>query len=357
VKILAIADEFFTPDLVEIATRPAIELGATVEVRRWAFPSRAALQDHILRIEQSGPAAIPIPDPLAEPVDHDILLIQFAPLQAEVLDRAQNLKAIIVNRAGTENVDLAAAASCGIAVINTEGRNARAVAEFTVGLIIAELRNIARSHAALKKGSWVTHFPNSAWTPELKDRIVGLVGYGRIARIVSELLSGFGCRLQAFDPHVDDAVPENVALVDCDKLLSTSDVISLHARLTSESHHLIGARELALVKPTAIIVNTARAGLIDDRALVAALEEGRLGGAALDVYDREPARAQDPLVASERTTVTSHLAGTTVDGFREGPRLVADTLRRLLSGGHDVQSVNAVPVSVTADSRNMQGRP
>lgn len=349
-KVLAVADEFFTPELVDVATEPARVAGVRVDVRRWSFASRAAQQQQMLTVEREGPAAVAEPAALAEPLDHEVLVIQFAPVRSEVIRRAKALRVIIVNRMGIENVDLHAATERGIAVMNTEGRNARAVAEFTVGLIIAELRNIARSHAALKSGSWAGTFPNSGWTPELKDKLVGFVGYGRIGRMVRELLSGFGCRFQAFDPHAK-AGSADVPLVGLEPLLATSDVISLHARLTPENRHLIGNRELSLVKPTAILVNTARGGLIDGDALAAALAAGRIGGAALDVFEHEPPATSDPLVCSERTTVTPHLAGTTVDGFLEGPRLVANTLRRILAGDQTLTSVNEVPIALSPTLR------
>jgi D-3-phosphoglycerate dehydrogenase len=346
-KVLAIADELFTDDLVRIATSTAEAAGATVDVRRWSFPSRAAQQEQMLRVEQQGPSAVPEPAALAGPLDHDLLVMQFAPVPATAIRRAPNLRAIVVNRAGVENVDVEAAAERGIPVFNTEGRNARAVAEFTVGLMLAELRNIARGHAALKQGRWLDRFPNSEWTPELKDKTVGFVGYGRIARLVREMLTGFGCRFLAFDPHLDPAAAD-VELVDLTTLLRSVDVLSLHARLTPESRGLIGRDELALLKPTAIVVNTARAGLVDEAALVQALETGRIGGAALDVYEREPATAEDPLVRSDRATTTPHLAGTTLDGFYEGPRIVARTLQRLLDGDSTLRSVNGVELKELA---------
>lgn len=334
-KVLAITDQFFTPDLVRIATAPATEVGVPVEIRHWDFASPGAQQDQMLRVEREGPAAVPVPTAFADPLEHEIFILQFTPISREVIERAPNLRVMIVNRAGTENVDVEAASERGVEVINTPGRNARAVAEFTVGLILAESRNIARAHAALKHGDWTNRFPNSDSIPELRDKTVGFVGYGQIARLVRQMLKGFECRFQAYDPYVTDT-PDGIVIVDFDTLMRTSDVISIHARLTAESHHLIGMRELSLVKPTAILVNTARAGLVDEQALALALSEGRLCGAALDVYEQEPAPSDNPLIHSERTTVTPHLAGTTLDGFLEGPQMISRRLRNLLADQRDI---------------------
>lgn len=329
-KILAIADQFFSPELIRVATAPAEQLAVPVEVRRWQSPSPAAQQEQMLLVESAGPAAVPVPAALADPLDHQIFVIQFTPISAEVLNRARTLRVIIVNRTGTENVDVETANRRGIQVINTPGRNARAVAEFTIGLILAENRNIARSHAALKQGIWTNRFPNSDAIPELNGKMIGFVGYGQIARLVRQMLEGFECRFQVYDPYLA-AELDGAATSDLDTLMRTSDVISIHARLTAENRHLIGRRELSLVKPTAILVNTARAGLVDEEALALALDEGRLSGAALDVFEHEPVQTNHALVASDRTTVTPHLAGTTLDGFLKGPRMIAFTLRQLLA--------------------------
>ena len=334
-RVLAITDQFFTSDLVRIATAPARWAGVPVEIRHWDVATPGAQQDQMLRVEREGPAAVPVPTAFADPLEQEIFILQFTPISREVIERAPNLRVIIVNRGGTENVDVEAASARGIKVINTPGRNSRAVAEFTVGLILAESRNIARAHAALKHGDWTNRFPNSDSIPELKDKTVGFVGYGQIARLVKQMLEGFECRFQAYDPYATDA-PTGIAFLDLDTVMRTSDVISVHARLTPESHHLIGRRELSQVKPTAILVNTARAGLVDEQALALALSEGRLCGAALDVYEQEPAQKDHPLILSERTTVTPHLAGTTLDGFLEGPRMISRRLRNLLGDQLDV---------------------
>jgi D-3-phosphoglycerate dehydrogenase len=246
-----------------------------------------------------------------------------------------------VLRGGTENVDVPEATRRGITVLNTPGRNARAVAECTMGLILAEIRNIARSHALLRQGDWRRSFPNSAAIPELYEKTVGLVGFGSVARLVAGYLESFGSRVIAYDPYFQGD-PGRVTLVDLETLLRESDVVSIHARLTDESYHLIGAAQLASMKPTAVLVNTARSGLVDEEALVRALAERQIMGAALDVFDVEPLPPDHPLLKLDNVTVVPHIAGSTIDAFRLSPRLMAGHLARMLEGEADLPIVNGV---------------
>ncbi|MCU0503605.1 MAG: 2-hydroxyacid dehydrogenase, partial [Anaerolineae bacterium] len=237
------------------------------------------------------------------------------------------LKVIGVLRGGYENVNFAHAKEKGLLVFNTPGRNADAVADFTVGMIIAEARNIARGHHGLKKGEWIRTYPNYQHIPDLPGRTVGLIGLGEIGLKVARRLSGFDVQLLGYDPY---AKPEVVAqhgvhLIGLDDLLATSDFVSLHARLTAENRHMVGPRELALMRPTAYLINTARAGLVDEDALYQALKEGRLAGAALDVFEKEPPGRDHPLVTLANVTLTPHMAGGSVDAFINSPkRLAAD---------------------------------
>ena len=178
-------------------------------------------------------------------------------------------------------------------MLNTPGRNARAVAECTLGLILSEVRNIARGHAALKAGRWTRDFLNRDVIPELNEKTVGLVGYGAVARLLAGYLHAMGSRIIAYDPFVSgDTAPAE--MVDLDTLMRESDVISIHARLSAETHHLVGERQLRLMKPTAVLVNTARSGLVDEPALVRVLQERRIMGAALGRVRRRAVAARSP---------------------------------------------------------------
>ena len=323
-NVLAIGDRFIPAEVMAAGLEKLKAKGARVTVREWQHPSLTELQRDNLLIEQGGPDAVKLPEELtADIAQYDLIIVQFPPLSQALLSRAANLKFIGVLRAGTENVACDYAASRGIQVINTPGRNARSVAEFTVALIFAEIRNIARSHAGLKQGKWRKDFPNRDAIPEIYEKTVGIVGYGNVGRMVAGYLKAFGARIVFYDPFVTGDVGEAEAL-SLPELLRQADVVSLNLRLSPETYHLIGAPELALMKPTAIIVNTSRSGVIDQAALVQALQRQQIMGAALDVFDFEPIPADDPLLQLDNVTLTCHLAGSTIDAFTNSPKLFVD---------------------------------
>jgi D-3-phosphoglycerate dehydrogenase len=341
-KLLAISDAYIRQETMRRGFAAVAELGVTVEIRPWEHDNLIALQQANLAIEQGGPEAVELWPELYENLSgYEMLAVQFAPVSRRLIAAAKDLRVLAVLRGGTENVDVAFATERGIAVLNTPGRNARAVAECTVGLILTEIRNLARSHACLQQGQWRRTFPNSDVIPELLDRTVGLVGYGAVGRLVAGFLAAFGARIIAFDPFCQGD-PAPATLVDLDTLLRESDVVSIHARLTSESHHLIGERALGLMKPTAVLVNTARSGLVDEQALARALAERRIMGAALDVFDAEPLPLDSPLLKLDNVTLTPHLAGSTIDAFINSPKLTAGHLRRMLVGGGPLPVVNGI---------------
>lgn len=341
-KLLAISDTYIPAEFMAQGFAGLTRLGVEVEVRRWEHPTLVALQEANLLIEKGGPEAVPLPPEVADRVaDFDIVAVQFTPLSREFIESAERLKVIAVLRGGTENVDVACATERGIAVMNTPGRNARAVAECALGLILSEIRNLARAHACLKAGEWRRSFPNSDAIPELYEKTVGLIGFGAVARLLAGYLAALGSRVIAYDPYFQGD-PGKVQMVDLPTLLRESDVVSIHARLTEENHHLIGERELGWMKPSAVLVNTARSGLVDERALVRALAERRIMGAALDVFDVEPLPVDHPLLQLDNVTLTPHLAGSSIDAFRNSPKLMAAHLERMLRGERDLPIVNGI---------------
>jgi len=341
-RLLAISDTYIASSFMRQGLAELEPLGVEVEVRSWEHPTLIALQEANLAIERGGPEAVPLPEEIYRGVDAlHIAVVQFAPLPRRFIEAARRLRVIGVLRGGTENVDVAYATQRGITVMNTPGRNARAVAECALGMILSEVRNIARAHGLLMQGQWQRTFPNTEAIPELCGKTVGLVGYGAVGRLVAGYLQALGSRIVAYDPFVrGDAAP--ATMVDLDTLLRESDVVSIHARLTAETHHLIGRRELGLMKPTAVLVNTARSGLVDEAALVRALQERRIMGAALDVFDTEPLPADHPLLGLDNVTLTPHLAGSTIDAFRNSPRLMAGHLARMIRGEGSLPVVNGI---------------
>lgn len=325
-RVLAIADAFISKDMLEEGTQELRNAGHDVEVVSWGPLTIEDLQEVNLKVEQGGANAVELPGDLQHKVrECDVVLTQFAPLGATLIESCDHLRAIGVMRGGTENVDGEAAARRGIPVVNTNGRNARAVAEFAVGLILAETRNIARTHAAMRNHVWLKDFPNSADIPELEGRTVGVVGAGAIGQLVMKFLSAFDARCVFYDPYAESS-PFGEKIENLDELLAISDIVTIHSRLTSENHHLIDARRLALMKPSAVLVNTARSGLVDEEALIAALQNGDMMGAAVDTFDVEPLPADSPWLGLPNVTITSHLAGSTKDAFRKTPRLLSARL-------------------------------
>ncbi|MFI1012977.1 2-hydroxyacid dehydrogenase [Streptomyces sp. NPDC020965] len=240
----------------------------------------------------------------------EVCVTQMAPFTERVLDSAPALRLIAVCRGGPVNVNAAAARERGVRVCYAPGRNAAATAEFTIGLMLAALRGIPEAHHSLANGG---HWDGSSYTYErigleLEDTPVGLVGYGAVGSRVARVLTAFGAEVEVYDPYVRGDV-HGMRTRSLDALLARSRVLTLHARLTPETRGLIGARELALLPPGAVVVNAARGGLLDTEALCDALDSGRLAAAALDTYEREPLPPGDRLFATPRTVLTPHVAG------------------------------------------------
>lgn len=293
------------------------------------------LQYRRLEVEKSGPEHEAVPELVAGPgADGELLAGLFVPVSSKLIDAMPGLRIVGVSRAGVENVNVEAATKRGVAVFHVMGRNAHAVSDFAVGMMLAEARNIARAHHAIKTGQWRKTFANSDTVPELGGRTVGLVGFGYIGSLVARKLSGFNVRVLAFDPYADETQlrAQGVEPASLETVMAESDFVSLHARLSEENCGMIGQRQLAAMKPTAVLINTARAGLIDEAALAAALAEGRIAGAALDVFSTEPIPADSPFLQLDNVTLTTHIAGTTADALGNSPGLLMADIAKLLDG-------------------------
>jgi D-3-phosphoglycerate dehydrogenase len=352
-RVLAIADQFIRAPVMDAGLESLRRAGFEVVVREWPHASIEELQRDNLKVERGGPEAVELPPSLFADIDeYRVLIVQFTPVPASVLDKAASLSLLAVLRSGVENVDAAAAAARGVAVANTPGRNARAVAEFALGLMLSETRNIARSHEALRKGIWLKDFPNlGTGIPELYRKTVGLVGFGQVARLLAGFLVAFGCRILVCDPFYSPGTgdcPAAVEATDLSSLLRESDIVSIHARYSEETHGLIGAAQLAQMKPSAVLINTARSGLVDQGALVAALRERRITGAAIDVFDREPIPEGDEILGLDNITITPHTAGSTRDAFGNSPGLFASLLLAAMAGRGELSIVNGMAFSSEA---------
>ncbi len=333
-KIAGIGDLFIPASAIERGFAPLRALGHTVETMDWGLASFEELQAINLQVEQYGCESV-APPPAAFELcrDADVVVTQFCPIPRALIDACPSIKAVGVLRGGTENVCSEYLAQKSIALFHTPGRNAEAVADFAVGLMICEARNIARGHFGLKNGRWLRTYPNSGHIPDLGGRTAGLIGCGAIGQKVAKRLRGFDMRILAFDPYAnpDACAPLGIQFVPLDALLRESDFVSLHARLTEENRHMIDAAQLALMKPEAYLINTSRAGLVNEEALYQALVAGSIAGAALDVFEHEPPGVHDKLVQLPNVTLTPHMAGGSNDAFYNTPALLLQRMEHWLS--------------------------
>ncbi|WP_252274630.1 phosphoglycerate dehydrogenase [Nocardioides sp. LMS-CY] len=276
---------------------------------------------------------------LAAIVDADALLVRSATrVDAEVLAAARRLKVVARAGVGLDNVDVRAATQAGVMVVNAPTSNIVSAAELAVALMLAAARHVSPAHAALRAGEW----KRSRYTgTELYEKTVGVVGLGRIGVLVAHRLAAFGMRVIAHDPYVQAgrAAQMGVRLVDLDTLLVEADFMSVHLPKTPETVGLIGTEQLAKVKPSLVLVNAARGGIVDEAALYAALKEGRIAAVGLDVFAVEPC-TDSPLLELENVVATPHLGASTAEAQEKAGLAVARSVRLALSGELVPDAVN-----------------
>ena len=260
------------------------------------------------------------------------------PYNRAVFAATPSLKAILRWGTGSDAIDIAAATDAGVAVVTTPAVNAEAVADMALALMLACVRRLPRLDDAVRAGEWRAAVP----TRDLAGATVGVVGLGAVGRAVTRRLRAFGCRVLALEPNPDRefCAQYDVELAALDSMLPRLDVLTLHAPLSATSRHLIGARELQLLPSHAVVINTARGELIDQPALVAALESGRIAAAGLDVFEREPVPLEDPILAAPNTIVSGHISSFTELGLHRTAEAVLDNLRELLAGSLPASCLN-----------------
>jgi D-3-phosphoglycerate dehydrogenase len=331
IGVALIGDEFVSPALLQAATQDQLP-DVAVDFRALSLPWPTTPFGPVAEVDEASGTEEQVIDALTGAT---IALTQMGPFTARVFSAAPQLRLVAVCRGGPVNVNLDAATKAGVAVSFAPGRNAQAAAEFAIGMMLAALRRIPSADAELARGAWrgdYYSYENSG--DELAGSTVGLIGYGAIGRIVAQVLRAFGAEVLAADPFADadQAHRDGVRLVSLDELLASASVVSLHARLTAETRHLINAERLALLKPGAALVNTARGGLVDHDALAAALASGKVGAVALDVYDPEPPAADWPLLRDPRVVTTPHLAGASRQTARRAAQIAAGEVARFVRG-------------------------
>lgn len=279
------------------------------------------------------------PDDIADFIGAaEVLVNHLAPVTDAMLEKLPSLKLIAVARGGPVNIEADAAARRGIPIVHAPGRNASAVAEFTIGAILTETRRIRAGHESLRRGEWRGDLYRADLTgDELRDLTVGVVGYGRVGKLLIKLLRPFECRILVADPfaRADEDAAQNVAL---ERLLRESDIVALNARVTPETTGMMSRARIAMMKKGAILVNAARGPLVDYDALRDALAENKIGGAVLDTFPLEPPPPDWPLLRMPNVTLTPHIAGASRRTIRRAADMIAEQVIRHLTKNNSAES-------------------
>ncbi|WP_232698128.1 NAD(P)-dependent oxidoreductase [Brevibacillus daliensis] len=334
-KIIVIGDihvdvDFFAKQAAQFEWREKPEITKVI----WKQKSKEEFQHLADMIEKDGPEAVKYPKELdQEVVDAEVILTHFCPLPTNLIAKAKNLKLIGTCRGGLEHIAVEEASKRNIPVINAI-RNAEPVADFTIGLMYAETRNIARAHQQIKAGKWPKSFVNSPYTANLNEKRVGIIGFGNIGGLVAEKLVALGVETFVYDSHmteakIREAVP-SVIPVTLDKLYRESDIISLHVRFERGMPPLINKAAFEKMKPSCSLINTSRAYAVDEKALIEALKTKKIAGAALDVFREEPLPSGHPLLEIENVTLTSHIGGDTVAAIPMSPKILMKNIKKFL---------------------------
>ncbi|WP_049934003.1 2-hydroxyacid dehydrogenase [Halarchaeum acidiphilum] len=296
--------------------------------------SPAEFRNVTMDMETAGPGAYDTSDIATHLDGVDVLVVHKAPVSRELIEGA-DLDVVGAARGGTENVDVEACHDSGVTALHAPGRNRNAVADYAVSMLLSRLREIPFNHGDMIDGEWSQVFDPALLPPDVRTTTIGIVGFGHIGRGVARRLDGFDPEILAYDPFVDDESIRDggaVPVDDLHDLLGRSDAVTLHVRLSEETGGMIGAEEFASMQESAFLVNTARGGLVDEDALVAALDDDEIAGAALDVFRAEPLPEDHPLLSRDGVVLTPHVAGSTRDAVLEGPRIVASDVEAWLRG-------------------------
>lgn len=292
-----------------------------------AFALLAPLREHGYNVVFGPSGRLPEESELCELVDGCVgYLAGIESISAAVLERAGALRVIARNGTGVDNVDLVAAAQRGIAIERAPGANAQGVAELALALMFSGLRHLTASHEALREGRWVRFLGREA-----AGRTLGLVGFGEVGRRLARIASGIGMRVLYNDltPVADGSGQVSAIFVPLVYLLGESDVVSLHLPALPGGRVLLGSGELELLRPGAVVVNTSRASLVDEAAMVGSLEDGTVSAYCTDVFSEEPPRA-GPLRDHPRSVLSAHLGGFTQESVARASQLAVEGLLRVL---------------------------
>jgi len=267
------------------------------------------------------------------------LILGIEKITAEIMDQAKNLIIIARYGVGYDNIDIEAATKRGIIVTYTPHANSTSVAEHTFALILSLLKKIVEANLSIKSGEWIgTKFVGV----ELEGKTIGIIGTGAIGKKVARIAKGFNMNILLYDIIKDENLERNLnaKYVDLKELLLNSDIVSIHVPLTPETRHMISEEEFKIMKKNAIIVNTARGEIIDEKALIKALKEKWIAGAALDVFEKEPPDEDNPLLKMDNVICTPHSAAFTIDALKRMDKMIVEDVISALRGEKPKNIVN-----------------
>ena len=278
---------------------------------------------------------------------HGVIIRSATKMTADILETADNLKVIGRAGVGLDNVDLKAATKKGIVAMNTPSGNTTSTAEHTMSMILALSRNIPQACASMKDGKWDRSKFSGV---ELYGKKLGIIGFGRIGSTVAKFGKSFGMEVLAYDPFLSEevATQKGVGLVELDVLLKASDYVTVHIPKSEDTNNLISDREFAMMKDSARVINCARGGIIDEKALVVALEEKKIAGCALDVFEQEPLSSDSPLLKFDNCLVTPHLGASTSEAQVNVAIEIAETVRDALLGKGIINAANFPSIDAEA---------
>lgn len=336
-KVAIIGDNFMLPTVFEEKLQTQCEQDMQIRLLKQPWPDQVMEHGYAKQGMEGLKEYMGDPDEIVQFIDDaEVLVTHLAPVSSAMLEQLTHLKLIAVSRGGPVNIDMAAARKHDVRVVNTPGRNASAVAEFTLGAILAETRNIRSGHEGLRQADWQGHLYRFDQTGrELNEMTVGVIGYGNIGTRIVSLLKAFGSKILVADPYVQlsaEHLNSGVRLVALDELLEQSDVVTMHARVTEETSQMMDADAFGKMKNDALFVNTARGPLVNYDDLFLALESGEIAAAMLETFAVEPVPADLPLLQLPNVTLTPHIAGASVKTVTFAAEQAATEVDRYFKG-------------------------
>ncbi len=289
-----------------------------------------------------------------------VLISEYLPINGQVMDASPNLKGIVVSGAGFDHIDVQAASERGIYVANTRGSNAESVAEHVFALILLLSRKNMVLDSFVRAGKWIAReeslLPAELMARDIRGKVIGLIGLGAIGRVVARIAQCFGMRVLAYDPNVSSRAALRIGAEPATlrRLLAESNFVSLHVPLNKQTKRMIGTNEMQLMKQSAYLINTSRGAVVDEQALIKALESKRISGAALDVFEKEPIDKNNRLLSLSNVIVSPHMAGGSKEALDATALMVSEETIRILENKPPRNLVNKAQLARKAAQKTLR---